>query len=160
MSETQVRRMKGERGASLILAIAFMVVIGAISAAVISTVASGLQGRVALDQARNREYAADGAVETMIAAARSAGGACPTGASTPSTSPFQLDGVSIHIDCSSAAAVVLLGGQLVRQNNLAFQACVDNSGQACTSTTTIVTAQVNFQGSPTKSFVQSWSVNR
>jgi hypothetical protein len=156
--------MQGERGASLILAIAFMVIIGSFSAAVISTAGSGLRDRVALDQARNREYAADGAVETMVAAARGAGGKCPTGATTPSTSPFQLNGVSIHVDCSLAPSVVLdpSNGRLVAQNNIAFTACLNNSGQACgsTATPTIVTAQVNFQGSPTKSFVQSWSVNR
>ena len=66
MNDTKVRRMEGERGASLILAIVFMVVIGAISAAVLATTTSGLQDRVVLDQARNREYAADGAIEIAI----------------------------------------------------------------------------------------------
>jgi type II secretory pathway pseudopilin PulG len=154
--------MQGERGASLILAIAFMVVIGAISAAVISTATSGLQDRAALDKARDREYAADGAIETMIAAARGGGGVCPNQPTTPSTSPFKLNNINIHVDCALAPAVIVgPGGVLLTQNNLAFAACLDSSGQPCTAATNIITAQVNFQGAaPSKSFVQAWSVNR
>src|SRR5438034_9223266 len=66
MTDENVRRCHGERGASLILAIAFMVVVGGISAAVLATTSSGLQARVTLDQARNREYAADAGIERSI----------------------------------------------------------------------------------------------
>ena len=52
---------------------AFMVVIGSISAAVLSSVASGLNARSTLDQARNREYAADGLVDYAIAASSRTG---------------------------------------------------------------------------------------
>jgi type II secretory pathway pseudopilin PulG len=158
-----VRRMHGERGASLILAIAFMVVIGAISAAVISTTASGIQDRVVLDQARNREYAADGAIESMIAAARGSGGTCPAPTNFPS-----MNGVSIHAECTSTPAVVVgPGGVLLTQDDLTFVAC--ESSATCTSTipppnpntNPIITSLVNFQGAaPSKSFVLSWSVNR
>ena len=104
MNDDKVRRFQGERGASLILAIAFMVVVGAISAAVLATTTSGLQDRVALDQARNREYDADGAIETTIAQARGAQRPVPA---TPAT-PFTLNNssVGIHVDCTSAAAIV------------------------------------------------------
>src|SRR5262245_46770104 len=102
MRDGRVRRFKGEDGASLILVVAFMVIIGAISAAVISTTGSGLQSRVALDQARNREYAADAAIESMIASARAAGGAaCPSAANS------SLNGIDIHVDCRVNPAVIV-----------------------------------------------------
>jgi hypothetical protein len=163
MSEGAVRRVRGERGASLILAIAFMVVIGAISAAVISTTSSGIQDRVALDQARDREYAADGAIETTIAQARGLSGACPT----PPATPFNLNNVKIHVDCSTAL-VAGSNGLLLSLGDLLFVACVatgSGGGTACTSSTgtdpPIINAQVNFQGTaPSTTFVQAWSVNR
>jgi hypothetical protein len=162
MNNERVRRFHGERGASLILAIAFMVVIGGISSAVLATTTSGLQDRVALDQARNREYAADGAIEQTIVAARALSGMCPT----PTPSP-NLNGVKIHVDCSSAAAIVNGPGNVpLLQNDLSFVACVAmgaGNGTPCASPTDppIINAQVNFQGTaPTvTTFVQAWSVN-
>src|SRR5690242_16372804 len=68
MPRGRIRR--DERGASLVLALAFMLVIGAISGAVLASVASGLNSRSTLDVARNREYAADGLVDFAIAQAR------------------------------------------------------------------------------------------
>jgi type II secretory pathway pseudopilin PulG len=164
MNNEKIRRFHGERGASLILAIAFMVVIGGISAAVLATTASGLQDRVALDQARNREYAADGAIETTIAQARTNSGTCP---SQPAPT-IPLDSFNIHVDCSSAAlGVVGSTGTPVSQNNLLFVACSVPSGNVtnCTSSTganpPIINAQVNFQGTApaVTTFVQAWSVN-
>ena len=61
---TRLRR--DESGTALILAIGFMVVIGLIGAAMLSSVSSGLASRVALDQARTREYAADSAIQDAI----------------------------------------------------------------------------------------------
>jgi uncharacterized protein YdeI (BOF family) len=163
MTETGVRRMHGERGASLILAIAFMVVIGGISAAVLATTSSGLQDRVALDQARNREYDADSAIETTIAQARQLSGSCPA----PPPRPFNLNNanVGIHVDCSTAL-VPGPNGLLLSRGDLLFVACVamgSGDGTTCTPGTDppIINAQVNFQGTaPTvTTFVQAWSVN-
>ena len=70
MRRLRDRARRDERGATLILAIAFLVVIGGISSAVISSVTSGFNGRTVLDQVRNRQYAADGGVEYAIAQVR------------------------------------------------------------------------------------------
>lgn len=70
MKRVRRRVRHDERGTALILAIAFMLVIGAITGAVLSSVASGLSGRHALDGARNKEYGADGLIEYAIAQAR------------------------------------------------------------------------------------------
>lgn len=163
MTQSTVRRMEGERGASLILAIVFMVVVGAISAAVLATTASGLQDRVALDQARNREYAADGAIEIAITRVRNNGVTC-----SPGDSPVTLEQppVTIHVDCTSSPSfIVLPDNTIATQNNVVFTACVysgTGNGDPCTAANAIINAQVNFQGAgaPRKTFVQSWSVNR
>jgi hypothetical protein len=152
--------MEGERGASLILAIVFMVVVGAISAAVLAATASGLQDRVALDTARNREYAADGAIETAVVRVRNNGGSC-TGGDPDVT----INGEPIHVDCIASPAVVVgPGGELLSQNNVVFTTCrtADVVSGACPASTAIINAQVNFQGTsaPLTTFVQSWSVNR
>src|SRR5689334_571166 len=103
MTHEKVRRMQGEQGASLILAIVFMVVVGAISGAVLATTASGLQSRVALDQARNREYAADGAIEIAITRVRNNGVIC-----SPGDAPVTLNTVKIHVDCTSSPSFIVL----------------------------------------------------
>jgi type II secretory pathway pseudopilin PulG len=163
MMHRKVRRMQGERGASLILAIVFMVVIGAISAAVLSTTTSGVLDRVVLDQARNREYAADGAIEIAITRVRNNGGTCSSG-----DSPVTLEqpAVKIHVDCTSSPSfIVLPDNTIATQNNIVFTACEwsgSGNGNPCTAANTIINAQINFQGAstPRKTFVQSWSVNR
>lgn len=157
-----------ERGAALILAIAFLLVVGAIGAAVASSVSSGLNDRQTLDQVRARQYAADGAVEWAIARVRRDGPPEPPvtttcGPFTKSDGVPTLNGVDIRVDCASAATETLTG---FRQLNVIFSACVD-TGSACTDATTVVRAQVNFQAVGTgasltvqKTWVQSWSVNR
>jgi hypothetical protein len=160
MNDSRVRRMQGERGASLILAIVFMVVVGAISAAVLSATASGLQDRVALDTARDREYAADGAIEIAVTRVRNNGGTCAGG-----DPDVTINSVAIHVNCIASPAVVVgPTGELLSQNDIVFTACKtsDVVSGACPTATAIINAQVNFQGTsaPLKTFVQSWSVNR
>jgi hypothetical protein len=159
MNETKVRRMQGERGASLLLAIAFMVVVGAISAAVLATTASGLQDRIALDQARDREYAADGAIEAAVTSVRNNGGNCASFANVA------LNGVTVHVDCASVPAFIAQpDATFAVQNNFVFTACQNSDvvSGSCPAAKAIINAQVNFQGTsaPLKTFVQSWSVNR
>ena len=186
------RIRRDEHGASLILAIVFMLVIGGISGALLSSVASGLHSRNALDGARNREYAADGLVEYAIAHARAPIASWNMG-SPPSVSTFltsassigcggpystntlattdpaqktlnEIDGLSnpdgsityysIRVDCTPAPAQTRL---LYLQRNAIFTACLD-TGAACTDTSAIVRAHVNFSDSGTTT-VQAWSVN-
>ena len=176
MNEGKGRRFQGESGAALILAIAFMVVIGAISAAVLASAGSGINDRVSLDTLRNREYAADGAVEFAITQVRALGlpgpGRADCGGSgkpnyygignNPPPS-LNLNGVAtIRVDCSNQPTLTL-GGFL--QRNVVFTACVDLS-TACTDATNIVRAQVSFQAVDSgpvlnvqRTWVQSWSVN-
>ncbi len=163
MSWIRRRCRRDERGAALILAIAFLVVVGGIGAAVLSSVTSGLNDRTALDAARNREYAADGGIERAIAQVRAIplpGG--PGIASCGSPYSTTLNSVAIRVDCSNQPTITL-GGFL--QRNVVFTACVD-TGSQCTDQSAIIRAQVNFQAQSagtvlnvTRTWIQSWSVN-
>jgi Tfp pilus assembly protein PilX len=167
---TLVRRE--ERGAALVFAIVFMVVIGAISGATLSMLSSGLHDRVNLDVVRDRQYAADAGVEAAISAARPdvISWANDTYAAPPLTAlqvflnsakcgGFHLssrNNVNIRVDCRPAPA--LHAGYF--QFNAIFSAYCTES--RCSTTTPIVSAQVNFDisgGTVKRTYVQSWSVN-
>jgi hypothetical protein len=153
-------RARDESGASLILAIVFMLVVGGIGFAVVSSVTSSVKGRAILDVVRNRQYAADGAIETAIVQIRSAGpdglgmAACDGDGNVRHTT---LDKVPIRVECNNASTLTFAG---FLQRDVVLTACLDNS--ACSVTSTIIRAQVNFEGastSVTRTWVQSWSVN-
>jgi hypothetical protein len=161
---------RDERGAALALAIVFMLVIGGVSAALMSMISSGLHGRVVLDKARDREYAADGAIQTAIAQIRAvhptAGYQGPGLTACPPIPDHTLNQVKIHIDCTPAPGRTLSG---YLQQNIVFTACGfdEVTGGKCPSSKVITRAQINFQtvGSGTslqiqRTWVQSWSVNR
>jgi Tfp pilus assembly protein PilX len=156
-----------ERGAVLVLTIVVMVVIGLISAGLLAIITSGVQQRTTLDTARNREYAADAAIETAIARVRgitTAPGVGLTPCAQNGPDYTTLNGVSIRVDCTNAPAVTTLG---LLERDVVFTACVDASPSvACTDATAVIRAQVSFQtvssGSTTiaRTYVQSWSVNK
>jgi hypothetical protein len=147
-------------GTALLLTIGFMLMVGAIAAGLTAAVTTSVTHRQTIEQLRDREYAADAAVESAVATAR--GWNCSTTTGTlPATS---MNGVAIRVDYSSSCStsVKTSAGVDYTQRNVIFAACVD-SGQACAADATIVRAQVNFEpanGSVTTTFVQSWSVNR
>lgn len=157
------RRPDDDRGAALIVAIAFVVMIGTIAAGLAGLIASTGNNRVSLQALRDREYAADGAVEEAIAHVRGLDRETAANCATTGTSASTINGVAIRVDWQGACTVVRgTDGVVVAQRNLIFAACVD-PGAACAEADVIVRAQVNFRDDPTgvvaESFVQSWSVN-
>jgi hypothetical protein len=153
-----------DRGAALIVAIAFVVMIGAIGAGLAGLITSSSYNRVSLQALRNREYAADGAVEQAIAAVRGLDRQTSAGCATSGgVSASTLNSIDIRVDWRAACTVVRgTDGVVVAQRNVMFSACVD-AGLACADGDIIVRAQVNFRdvaaGDVTGTFVQSWSVN-
>jgi Tfp pilus assembly protein PilX len=159
------RMSSDERGASLVLAIAFMVVIGALAVATLSMITSGLNNRRTLDDVRDREYGADAAIQYAIAHVRTknaiGGGPAvePCEAGLPAS--YTIDGDNYHVDCTNALAVTFDG---FLQRNVIFVACRGTSD--CDPADEIIRAQVNFQAlgggnAPvvvTRTWVQSWSV--
>lgn len=152
-------------GASLMLAIGFVVMIGVISAGLISLATSSLNNRAALEQVRNREYAADGAIEVTVAQLRSS--SVSTLATCTAANGFVIDtsnSLTMRVDWRNACSLVqTIDGAVVAQRNVVLSAC-ENTGASCIDSAVVIRAQVNFERSATggvaRTYVQSWSVNR
>ena len=160
-----------DAGASLIMAIAFVLMVGAISGGLVSLAASGLGNRGTLQALRNRQYAADAAVVQAITAVRPLACTPTTGSLVDSS----VNAISIRVDWENVCGVVQGGdvgstataagadGTVVAQRNVIFSACAD-TGSACVPSAVIIRAAVNFQqvhgGDVTRTYVQTWSVNR
>ncbi len=148
-----------DSGAALLLAIGFVVMIGMISAGLAALATSSLENRDTLEMVRNRQYAADGAIEQAIVQASSF--TCDTVPNTPIVNT--LNGVSIRVDWLNACrSVTTSDDSPYLQRNVIFSACV-NTGSPCNDVDVIIRAQVNFEpasGPVTRTNVQSWSVNR
>lgn len=168
-TEPSAGRPHDDQGAALILAIGFVLMVSAILGGLAILVTSSFNNRVALDRARNREYAADAAIEDAIAQLRSTSRSSLIDCGNyPKTN---LNSIDIRVTCSSAATVTGSGdivtgtkdNLVVTQRNVIFMAC-DYSNAVCTPANAIVTAQVNFEqtdtGGVSSTFVQSWSVNQ
>ena len=161
-------RARGDRGASLVLALAVMLAMSGIIGGLVTFVTTSDRVAVNLTLKRNRQYAADGAVEQAIRAVQTdttmnglLGTTCPF-ASGHFNPAAPINGVSIRVDCAGAAVPVLDGlNRVVLERNVVFLACVDMN-VACTDATAILRAKVNFPtnaaGALIGSFVQSWSV--
>lgn len=154
-----------DTGASLILAIGFVVMVGAISAGLASLVTSSMNNRGTLEIVRNRQYAADGAIEEAVSRVRSQSGTALTACASPAgTVVDTLNSIAIRVDWHNSCGVVSSPlGTLVAQRNVTFTACL-NTPQSCAEVDVIIRAQVNFEqatvGPVTKTYVQTWSVNR
>jgi hypothetical protein len=155
------RPAHADSGASLILCIGFVLMIGAICAGLVGLATSGLNNRTTLQRVRDRQYAADGAIEQAIALVRP----LSCSASNAFIVDASLNGVAIRVDWVNACGVVQSSsdGTVVAQRNVVFSAC-ESTGAACSAANVIIRAEVNFQqagtGGVTKTYVQSWSVNQ
>jgi len=159
------RSAQPERGAALLLAIAVIVVVGLIMASLFPLITTSLHDRTVLDSVRDRQYAADGAVEYAVSRVRGIGGAGPGLASCGGPDARSVNGVTIRVDCTNVPTLTTRG---YLQRNVIFTACVDTSpSAACTDASAVARAQVNYETSGsgvspviTRTYVQSWSVNR
>jgi hypothetical protein len=153
-----------DRGAALILAIAFVVMIGTIGAGLSGLITSSSNNRVLLQTLRNREYSAEGAVEEAIVLVRGLDrGGSASCSTADGTSSSIINNLSMHVDWQAACVVVRGGdGIVVAQRNVIFAACEDVN-TTCADDAVIVRAQVNFRddgsGTVAATSVQSWSVN-
>lgn len=138
--------------------------IGAMAAGLTSMIISGVGNRVALDDIRDRQYAADGAVEQAVATMRAGAAAGTVACGATSTSRATLNGIAIRVDATAGCvAVTGTDGLPVRQVVGRFVACTD-SASACTAGTSTVSATVAFpldaSGRGSTSTVRAWSVLR
>ena len=164
MTRLSRRSRHDDRGAALFIAVGFVVLVGAVVAGLVSVAVSSLNDRAILVAVRNRQYAADGAIEQAITQVRMGGGtplsSCSAAGGNLVTS---VNSVAIRVDWRNACTVIRgTDGGAVAQHDVIFSACVDK-GQPCASNAIIINAQVNFEqgtsGAVTKTYVQSWSIN-
>jgi hypothetical protein len=160
MTTPTSHRSDRDSGAALLLAIGFVLMISAISGGLIALAISSLNNRGDLEQVRNRQYAADGAIEKAISDVRGATCASPSGVTMD-----RLNSMDIRVDWTNACGVVQgPEGTVLAQRNVVFSACVKPQPDGvCPDAAIIIRAQVNFEqglGAVTKTYVQSWSVNR
>jgi hypothetical protein len=154
---------QSEQGGTLMLAIGFVLMIGAISAGLLGFITTSVSHRSSLEALRNRQYAADGAVEYAISTLRGAptelnASACPT------VYPPVLNGFEMRVDCDHVLSMIVEDGLLLRQRSVIFNACVlTPADDPCAPDTTVVSAQVTFaqqSGLVIGTSIQSWSVNK
>jgi hypothetical protein len=175
-------RSHEDRGAALILAVCFVVMVGTISGGLAALVTSSLSNRTTLETIRNREYAADGAVEYAIAQVRLASDPAPadkhpplpalTACNQPGGSVVPnglasgmpvLNGFPMRVEWDDVCGAVRgADGTVVVQRNVLFSACLVTAPVCRGSNAVIVRALVNFEQGPTggvsATFVQTWSV--
>ena len=162
MTARRRRNADKDSGAALILAIGFVVMIGAISGGLAALATTSLSSRTTLETVRDREFAADGVIEQAITQVRL------LNCSSPNSSVLgTLNQVPIRVEWVNACdptSVHSSDGISYAQRNVIFTACVDpGGGAACLAENVIIRAQVNFEpaaGTVTKTYIQSWNVNR
>ena len=142
------------------MAIGFVLMVGSIGAGLAGIATTSLNNRNNLEVVRNREYAADGAVEEAITKVRVLTCLPATGSLTDTS----IAGAGIRVDWLNVCTTVKTSDLTTSydQRNVIFSAC-ENTGTTCDPAKLIVRAQVNFEpaaGTVTKTFVQSWSVKR
>jgi hypothetical protein len=171
MSDRADQRRRGDRvgdrdhGAALVMAISFVVAIGALSGGLASLVTSSVSRRAPIEANRNQQYAADGAIEDAIGRVRRladpAVEPCVSAAANHYSS--KLNGVAIRVDCTNALGVTSgAAGAVVEQRNVVFEACRDTGARCGSATAPIVMrAQVNFEllrgGGVARTHIQAWS---
>ena len=154
-----------DTGAALILAIGFVLMVGSIGAGMAALVSSSLNNRFTLEEVRNRQYSAEGAITEAISDVRAGtGGPLDSCTSAGGSIVDSMNHLETRVDwISSCGTTIDPDGNVVAQRNVLFSACED-TGAPCASAAVIIRAQVNFQqaqtGAVTRTFVQSWSVER
>jgi hypothetical protein len=161
------RRADQDSGAALILAIGFVLAVGTISGGLAGLATSGLNNRQSLKVLRDREYAADSAIEAAISQVRATLNT-PTTCITSSDSVVVGGAIPIRVEWSTTCPLVDLQngatGATYPLRNVTFSACANPvSASVCDPANVIIRAVVNFEpanGPVTKTLVQAWSVNR
>jgi hypothetical protein len=153
-----------DRGAALIIAIGFVVMIGAIAAGLTAMVTSGVGNRAALEQIRDRQYAADGAVEDAVAETRVLLDVGKFTCGDASAGSTRMNDVDVRVELVVTCTAVLGDdGFPVVQMSGAFVACEDRR-TACEAADVVVRTLVAFEtdagGRVVGTSVRSWSVLR
>ena len=147
------------------MAIAFVVGIGALTGGLASLVTSSASRRAPVEQARNQQYAAEGAIEDAAGRVR----LLADPAVEPCVSARQgyyssaLNRARIRVDCTNALSVTRSRtGTVVEQRDVVFEACLDVGVRCGTAAATVLArARINYEmaagGGVARTTVQTWS---
>ena len=153
----------------MILALAVMLAMGGIVGGLVTFIESSNRSAINLQATRNRQYAADAAIEQVIRYVQTeptnralVGSYCSTSRQFFTPSPATINGYAVRVDCAGAPTPILdSANRVVIERNVLFVACLD-TGVPCSDADAIIRAKVNFPtnaaGTVIGSFVQSWSV--
>lgn len=145
------RKMQGEEGAILLLALGFISFIGVMGVVLGNYAFTNLRATIALRPARGLEFAADGAIEGAINKLRQDPTACAGDKTYFYKVTPVINGQPIDVDCDELATSPL---------RVALTAKCGTGGPKCTANTKQIIAVVRFVGAvPTVApNVESWSV--
>lgn len=160
------RREIRDRGAALLSSIGFVLMVSALGAGLLGLADSSINNRMTLSMLRNREYAADAAIELTIADARNHFATYELkGNGSVARTVFDFE---IRVDWTAVPAEPIasdVNGPPVDQENFVFSAftCVAAQPAAESCADVLLTrAQVNFaldeRHEVIKTFVQTWVV--
>lgn len=151
-------------GAALIVAIGFVVMISMIAAGLTAMVTSGIGNRAILESVRNRQYAADGAVEEAIAALVDDLATGSVACGLERAQRTNANSIDIRVETLiTCGAMSGSDGLPEVQMSGVFSACPE-TGRPCAPDDVIVRAFVGFEqdvdGSSLSTSVHAWSVLR
>jgi hypothetical protein len=111
------RRARGEDGATLMLAIAFLLLFSLIIAALLSQEQTSIRTTPVVDSHGKKLYAADGGVDYGIQTVRSIATLCPdVNAQTQDVGDVTLNGRAVHVTCKTLAGDNGAGGTVFGQS--------------------------------------------
>jgi hypothetical protein len=133
---------RDESGATLILALLFVIVTGVVGVALASLTSTNLTATSSFQTKRGLELAADGAVDAAIQNVRYSGTSytSPTQCFPIPGNSFSLNGATLYVECSAGSAP-LPSGETGR--SVQFVACAV-AQSSCPAVDTDLTAQVTF----------------
>jgi hypothetical protein len=149
-----IARSRNEDGAILLIALGFLAFIGVVAAALMSYATTNIRETSTLRDIRNREYAANGVVDTAINKIRLSysGVSNIPNCLAPLTPP--INGVSLRVDCQDSAGTGV---------DVTFTACLASAPLApCPANLSRLVARVQYNRSVTPAAVtiKAWSVQR
>jgi hypothetical protein len=106
-----IRRAHGERGTSLILALAFLSLLGTFTAAILTVTYTSFKTTQSARGSHDKHYGADGGADVAVQLLRQDSSYCPSASGTPSSLPDQtIDGRTVHITCQTLSGSSIGGG--------------------------------------------------
>ncbi len=154
-------RARGEAGASLIIALAFLTLFGLMIPAILNLGSTNLKVTPRLGDQRSATYTADGATDAAIQYLRRHGGCgrpfgeCPLG-----DSPGE---VELHLSLNGMTAVVTitpLGGTFELNRTVQLETTVNESGARVTAEVYLFDSDTEHPGQQLPVNVRSWRYHR